>query len=183
MKYLAAVVPLLGLLACNRSTPCPGPPAAATAKPATSAATPSSDSLDDVRWNLPRLASEALQRHGYYERYDVFLGLNPYYQRGYFDADTIADVAVQITEKSSGKRGIAVIHGADSTVHVLGAGIPFGNGGDDFEWLWIWRVESRDFRDDVTPVGRELLYVEKPESAGGVIWWNGREYVWTQHGD
>jgi hypothetical protein len=113
----------------------------------------------------------------------VFLGLNPYYVRGQFDGDSLVDVAVQIIEKASGKRGIAIIHAADSSVHVLGAGVAFGNGGDDFSWLWVWRPEPRKERPDITPSGVELLYVEKPESAGGMIWWNGSSYVWTQHGD
>ncbi len=142
-----------------------------------------SDSITYVRWNLPPLASVVLGRATCAERYDLFLGLNPYFIRGQFDGDSVLDVAVQIIEKATGKRGIAIIHGADSSVHVLGAGMPFGNGGDDFSWLWVWRTEPRSARPDLTPVGRELLYVEKPESAGGMIWWNGIAYVWTQHGD
>ena len=29
----------------------------------------------------------------------------------------------------------------------------------------------------------EVLYVEKPESAGGLIYWDGRSYQWIQWGD
>jgi hypothetical protein len=183
MRRSSAAVLLLGLLACARSGPSPARSEAAGAQADAYRATISRDSLTYVRWNLPRLAQEALFRRGYLNRYALYLGLNPYYQRGTFDADTILDVAVQVTEIASGKRGIAIIHGGDSTVHILGAGTPLGNGGDDFQWLWVWRVEPRTIRADVSPVGREVLYVEKPESAGGLIWWNGHDYVWTQHGD
>jgi hypothetical protein len=141
------------------------------------------DSLVYVRWSLPKIARSALGAAENRERYDLFLDLNPYYQRGRFDGDSISDVAVQIIEKASGKRGIMIIHGGDSSVRVLGAGTAFGNGGDDFSWLWVWRVESHELRRDVNPLGIEMLYVEKPESAGGVIWWDGSQYVWTQHGD
>lgn len=143
----------------------------------------SRDSLAYVRSNLPRLASTTLYHQGYYDRYDLFLGLNPYYQRGYFDQDSAADVAVQVVEKATGKRGIAIVHGGDSTVYILGAGSPFGNGGDDFRWLWVWRVEPGRLHPRIPSAGREILYVEKPESAGGLIWWNGTAYRWTQHGD
>jgi len=129
------------------------------------------------------VATNVLTDRGYRSRYDLFLGLNPYYQRGRFDGDTVTDVAVQIVEKATGKRGVVIVHGGDSTVHVLGAGKPLGNGGDDFSWLWVWRVEPRHARPDLTPVGRELLLLEKPESAGRMVWWDGTKYVWTQHGD
>jgi hypothetical protein len=125
----------------------------------------------------------ALGRGAYSERYEPFTELNPFLLRGQFDADTAIDVAIQIREKATGKRGIAIVSGADSGVHVLWAGTAFGNGGDDFSRLWVWRVEPRSARPDIHPVGRELLYVEAPESAGGMIWWNGKTYVWTQHGD
>jgi hypothetical protein len=141
------------------------------------------DSLTFVRWNLPRLASSVLASGTYAAKYEPFLGLNPYFIRGLFDGDSTLDVAVQIRQRGTGKRGIAVVHGADSTVQILGAGIPFDNGGDDFRWLWVWRAEDRSYRPDIVAAGRELLLVEKPESAGGVIWWNGASYVWTQHGD
>jgi hypothetical protein len=129
------------------------------------------------------LAAVGLQRRGYAERYDLFLELNPYYQRGLFDGDSIPDVAVRIVEKSTGKLGLAIVHGGDSTVHILGAGNSFGNGGDDFRWAWVWRVEAAAARPDISPAGRELLYVEKPEAAGAMIWWDGTKYAWTQHGD
>ena len=170
---------------------CHGPPptpqtsssSVVNAAPDSQAAMRTRDSIIYVRWNLPRLAGVGLSSGTYAAKYDLFLGLNPYFIRGQFDGDTLLDVAVQITEKATGKRGIAIIHAADSSVHIIGAGTPFGNGGDDFRWLWVWRAEPRGARSDIAPVGRELLLVEKPESAGGMIWWNGVAYVWTQHGD
>lgn len=141
------------------------------------------DSNMYIPWNLPRLAGALLARADLADKYELFVALNPYFIRGQFDGDTTIDVAVQIREKSTGKRGVAIIHGADSSLHVIGAGTPFGNGGDDFNWLWVWRAEPPSERPDIAMAGRELLYVEKPESAGGMVWWNGRTYVWTQHGD
>jgi hypothetical protein len=71
--------------------------------------------------------------------------------------------------------------------HLLGAGTEIGNGGDDFGWLGVWRVEAPPrFKNDGVPIPRylgEVLYVEKPESASGWIGWNGRAYVWYQGSD
>jgi hypothetical protein len=177
---------LLILLCCGCGGPAPAPQASTPSGSVSTeslAARGAQDSITYVRWNLPRLAGTVLARGGRADKYEVFLGLNPYFIRGQFDDDSAIDVAVQIREKSTGKRGVAIIHGTDSSLHVIGAGTPFGNGGDDFSWLWVWRAEPPTARPDISTVGREFLYVEKPESAGGMVWWNGRAYVWTQHGD
>src|SRR3989449_10794819 len=130
------------------------------------------DSIMYVRWNLPRLAGVGLSRGTYAAKYDLFLGLNPYFIRGQFDGDTLLDVAVQITEKATGKRGIAIIHATDSSVHIIGAGTPFGNGGDDFTWLWVWRAEPRRAPPELGPGGRELPLIRQTKPAGGMIWGN-----------
>jgi hypothetical protein len=64
---------------------------------------------------------------------------------------------------------------AHPTPVTIGMGHPFGNGGDDFGWLDIWRIEA-------TAKGDQLV-VEKSESASGVVIWDGRRYRWTQLSD
>lgn len=132
-------------------------------------------------WNLPRWSYSPLRNAGLGRQFQAFYGLNPYYQRGDFDGDGVIDVAIQIIDVTSHKRGIAIIHAGDSSVHIVGAGHRFGNGGDDFSWLGVWRVDSPAKRGP-GPV-RETLYVEKPESASGWIVWNGHEYTWIQGSD
>ena len=185
MRSSSVAIVLAVCAACRGAAPTPKASTTAGVNPGPDAQVTirTRDSIIYVRWNLPRLAGVGLSRGIYAAKYDLFLGLNPYFIRGMFDGDTLLDVAVQITEKATGKRGIAIIHAVDSSVHVIGAGQHFGNGGDDFSWLWVWRAEQRSARPDITPSGREFLYVEKPESAGGMIWWNGTTYLWTQHGD
>jgi hypothetical protein len=58
---------------------------------------------------------------------------------------------------------------------MLGGGRAFGNGGDDFTWLDIWRAEPAR--------GHDQLFVEKSEPASGAITWDGRSYRWTQLAD
>lgn len=73
------------------------------------------------------------------------------------------------------KYGVLMLRRSDPRPRALGAGSAFGNGGDDFHWLNIWRVE---------PTARgDQLFVEKSESASGAITWDGRGYRWTQLGD
>lgn len=133
---------------------------------------------DYIQWNLPRWVDAPLRKAGLGTRFEPFYDLNPYYQRGDFDGDGKTDLAVQIVEKRTRKRGIAIVHAGNLSVHVLGAGTQFAKAGDDFSWLWVWRVEE--------PEGtrtREALYVEKPESASGLIAWNGRSYIWIPDAD
>jgi hypothetical protein len=61
--------------------------------------------------------------------------VNPFYLRGDFDGDGKIDLAVLVDQRSTGKSGIAIIHGVRSKVTILGAGVGIGSGGDDFEWM------------------------------------------------
>ena len=138
---------------------------------------------DFTESNLPQWAFADLRDSGYLQGYRLYLGINPFFQAGLFDGDSLVDVAVQLLEVSSGKRGLAFVHRASHSIHVVGAGKAFGNGGDDFSWLWQWFVQDASTVPEPGVMGRQTLYVGKGDSAGGMIWWNGREYVWTQWGD
>jgi hypothetical protein len=115
--------------------------------------------------------------------------LNPFYQRGDFDGDGRADYAVLVQQPSSGKRGIALVHRRNQSVHVVGAGNAMGNGGDDFSWMGAWRVfdrgpVERGVGEGAPPRLRgDALLVEKTESASAIIWWDGGRYRWYQQGD
>jgi hypothetical protein len=82
--------------------------------------------------------------------------LHPFYQRADFDGDGRGDDAVVVRHSTSGQRGIAFVHRRGAAVHVVGAGRPIGNGGDDFAWMDAWRVVERG------PVARA--------AAGGASW-------------
>ena len=100
--------------------------------------------------------------------------------RGDFDGDRVQDVAILIKEKSSGKFGIMVIHTANLDYYILGAGKSIGSGGDNFTWLGVWFVSDK--KEEANQKGEGIL-VFKPESAGGLLYWTGQEYVWKQRGD
>jgi hypothetical protein len=53
------------------------------------------------------------------------------------------DIAVLVKERSTGKLGIAIVHGTTGKVTILRAGIGIGNGGDDFDWVDSWQVYSK----------------------------------------
>jgi hypothetical protein len=118
--------------------------------------------------------------------YDVSFQVQPFYLRGDFNSDQKTDVAVLVKQRTTGKLGIAIIHGATDKVTILGAGTAIGNGGDDFEWMDSWGVYSRDrvaTGRNVPKVRGDALLVSKSEAASALIYWNGELYVWLQQGD
>ena len=75
-------------------------------------------------------------------RRDCSRPVNPFYQRGDFDGDGRADLAILVRDKATGKIGILVLHRVGKPT-LLGAGRSFGNGGDDFAWIDQWSVDDR----------------------------------------
>src|SRR2546430_5566459 len=55
----------------------------------------------------------------------------------------------------------AIIHAADSSVHIIGAGTPFGNGGDDFRWVWRTEKHTSELQSQSNLVCRLLLVKKK----------------------
>src|SRR5262249_2227041 len=97
------------------------------------------------------------------------------------------DAAVLVKERSTGKLGIAIVHGTTGKVTILGAGIGIGNDGDDFEWMDSWQVYFKAcvaHAEGETSVHlrSDALLVEKSEAASALIYWNGKRYVWSQQG-
>ena len=137
-------------------------------------------------YDIPELVQKAVTNGSLARKYDVSLHLNPLYLRGDFNGDGNIDVAVLVKQRSTGKVGIAIVHGATEKVTILGAGTAIGNGGDDFEWMHTWQVYSKArAAKEVgeTHVRGDVLLVSKSEAASALIYWNGKRYVWLQQGD
>jgi len=140
-------------------------------------------------YNVTETFERAISKGPLAKDYEVSFHLNPFYLRGDFNGDGEIDVAVLVKQRSTGKLGIAIIHGGTSKVAILGAGARLGNGGDDFEWMDNWQVypKGRVARWTDEPslprLQGEALLVGKSEAASGLIYWDGKRYVWFQQGD
>lgn len=129
-------------------------------------------------------------------KYAFYFGLNPFYLRGDFNGDGFFDIAILITELSSGKRGILIYHGEVDKIYILGAGNPLEREQDspenvieEFSWLNVWFVFGKKDVDQgvtedhtITLIG-EAIHAEKAEAAAGLIYWNGKGYLFYQQGD
>jgi len=146
------------------------------------------------QWSAPSWAARAFEAAGIgldadgNERLTVATHVNPAVLFGDFDGDQRTDVAVLVREKSFSKLGLAIaLQGRD--VVVLGAGIVFGNGGDDFSWLDHWftftkgKVDPGADGSAPPTLQGDALWVEKSESASALIYWSGSKFAWYQQGD
>jgi hypothetical protein len=115
--------------------------------------------------------------------YEFIEKVEPAFQLGDFNGDGKPDVATMIRNRSSNKVGVLILHRDNYGAHILGAGKPFGSGGDDWSWLGAWRVIPTTQLPRGLSKGRDALVVEKPESAGIALYWTGSEYAWMQWGD
>jgi hypothetical protein len=135
--------------------------------------------------DIPEVINGAIANGSLAKDYELSFRVKPFYQRGDFNGDGKIDVAVLVKQRSSGKLGIAIIHGVTNKVTILGAGTAIGNGGDDFDWMDSWESCSKDrvASGDVPKLHGDALLVSKSEAASGLIYWNGKRYVWLQQGD
>ena len=137
----------------------------------------------------PEGAASLFKTTGLDRQYEISKHLTPSSLTGDFDGDGKPDIAVLVKQKSSKKIGIAVCHSSTGKVFFIGAGTEMGNGGDNFDWMDIWRVTSKATaakklgRAAAATLKGDAIHVEKSESASGLIYWNGRKYIWRQGGD
>jgi hypothetical protein len=138
---------------------------------------------------MPDAVKKALTKGALGKEYDLSTRINPSYLEGDFNGDGKIDAAVLVTQRSTGKVGIAIVHGTTGKVTILGAGSVMGNGGDDFEWMDSWQVFPKvraahaAGETSVPHLRGDALLVEKSEAASALIYWNGKRYVWSQQGD
>ena len=139
--------------------------------------------------DIPEVLKRAITTSSLAKNYDLSFRINPFYLRGDFNGDRKIDVAALVKQRSTGKLGIAIVHGEAEKATILGAGTAIGNGGDDFEWMDSWQVYSKDRvaleggKKSLPHLRRDALLVSKSEAASALIYWNEKHYVWLQQGD
>ena len=138
-------------------------------------------------YNVPEAVTQCWAKKKYEHSYEISGSINPFYLRGDFNGDAGTDYAILITEKRSGKRGLAICFGGTVSTAILGAGKEF-NEADEF-MLEAWQVYGKRSVSQGGGEGPpprllgEAILVEWPERASGLIYWNGKKFVWYQQGD
>lgn len=135
--------------------------------------------------SLPPDVWESLTRGN---SYAIVSLINPFYLQGDFDGDGWRDTAVLVKERTSGKRGVAVVF-KGGKVRIVGAGKDAGDGTTDLDWMDAWYVErkgsvAQGATDEAPPeLKGDGLMVIKTESGSGLIYWDGKRFRFYQQGD
>jgi len=150
---------------------------------------------------LPAPFSDTFKSKGLDKKYVIVSFLNPSYLQADFNGDTMEDIAVLVTEKTIKKKGILLIHGKTNEQFVFGAGTSFGNGDKDFKWADKWSVynkktalETQFDKASGDIIGSKTIklvipgiliedYEDGAAIADGIIYWNGKQYIWIHQGE
>ena len=121
---------------------------------------------------LPPWADSALAKAGFWSGYDFSSRTSPEVEFGDLDGDGLWDVAIAVVDKGGRRRGLAIVHQIDRSVHIVGAGQPLGNGRDQFSEWGIGRL-----------IGHRAGVRVVEWHADGWIIWSGSTYVWVPDSD
>jgi hypothetical protein len=150
---------------------------------------------------IPTWFQDSFKRKGLDKKYTISTFLQPSFLQADFNSDATQDIAVTVTEKTTNRKGILLIHNRTDAHFLFGAGISFGSGGNDFTWADKWMLyqkkTAQETRFDKTSGDitgsktRQLAHpgilIENHEDgaplAGGIIYWNGKTYSWIHQGE
>ncbi len=135
------------------------------------------ESLNEARYDdLPKGVYTSLVGSGFFDNYEVYFDMSPFFQRGDFNGDGAIDIAIQVISKTSRKRGIVFLHNNDLNYYVIGAGSKFGDLGDDFSWLNKWRIDSFTLQQSRISASAEALILDNPSFPKSLIYFDGKSY-------
>jgi len=137
------------------------------------------------------------------EKFKVFSGkyvVSSYIKPQFLEADLSGskktDVAIAIERKVDKKKGILILFAGSDKSFLVGAGNMFGKAGDDFEWANTWSIfrEKTTFETTFKPNGdvgngkevkldRPGIEIREEEGAGGIIYFDGKKFIWIHQGD
>lgn len=137
------------------------------------------------------LETDLLKENTFYINYTYDKRIKPHFLQADFNNDGYKDLALPIQEISSGKMGFAIIHNQSHEVFVLGAGTQVKNGlSDNMGYIDTWKVNTKrenqpglDSNGEINKNGPLILeypslQIEKSEVGGGLIYWDGKTYVY-----
>ena len=148
--------------------------------------------------NLPLWFTCAFKQNHLDSKYTLSNSLTPANLQADFNGDSSQDVAVLISEKRTNKVGVLLMQNKGNQFFIFGAGHDFGNGSDNFNWVNHWSVYKNEtayktnFNKKTGDIigGKQIklmrpaiLFQNTEQESGGLIYWDGRKYIWIQQGE
>jgi hypothetical protein len=150
---------------------------------------------------LPEWFTDTFKKKGLDRKYLLTSNWSPSFLQADFNGDAVQDLAVLILEKATKRKGILLLHGNTKEAFIFGAGTSLGAGGNDFQWADKWALytqktawETRFDKETGEMIGAKKVALTRPgilmedyedgaALAGGIIYWNGKKYVWIHQGE
>lgn len=143
---------------------------------------------------LPRWGQDQFKKFA--GKYDLGkYGESPFLEAD-FSGDKKLDLAIPIERKTDKKKGVLILFAESNHVFVIGAGFTFENAGDDFNWATTWSiirdrtVHETTLKPNGDVDGEREITLERPaigirqqEGSGGLIYFNGKKFIWIHQGD
>ncbi|MBI4128805.1 MAG: hypothetical protein HY460_02025 [Parcubacteria group bacterium] len=129
--------------------------------------------------SIPPWAMAAFHRTIRPDTLNFFYDTNPFCQRGDFNGDGIADIAIRVVPVTQ-NRGILIIHGGVGDVHLVGAGNMDSDGeaarmafGMDAWYVYERKPVERGVTAENPPtlVGEALMLV-KTDASSALLYWD-----------
>ncbi|MEI6949257.1 hypothetical protein V9K67_18880 [Paraflavisolibacter sp. H34] len=150
--------------------------------------------------SLPSWFTAAFRNKALNRKYDLHPYLKPSFLQADFNGDGTRDIAVPVMVKGTKKKGVLLVHGKTTEYFLFGAGTDFGTGSDDYYWVDQWGIYSHKTAfetqfnkdDEITGVKEHKLtrpgilveaYEDGASIGGGIIYWNGKKYIWIHQGE
>ena len=91
----------------------------------------------------------------------------------------VVDIDIVFVDTGEFYECIFVVFGDGESSDFVSSGV--SNGGDDFSWMNIWTVRSK--QDEKSGSQVESIIIGKAESASAEIKWKDDKFLWYQEGD
>lgn len=141
-----------------------------------------------VQYNTPKHIHKCVQSDRTAGWLKIVQSVNPFYLRGDFNGDNLMDYAVLVQDLNSKKKGIAICHAQSNDPLVLGPRIHLqrsdGYVYEEFN-VEAWQVHPKMKRipktvDEGPPpeLQGDAILVIWPERGSGLIFWDGKKYLW-----
>lgn len=144
--------------------------------------------------DLPAWAQERLKK--FEKNYNRVNYIGPSFLQADFSGDKKADLAILIERKADQKKGILILFAQSDQSFIVGSGNEFDAAGDNLEWASVWEVFTEKetyettFTEEGDVAGGREIKLDRPaislwqeEGSGGLIYFNGRKFVWIHQGD
>lgn len=151
--------------------------------------------------SLPAWFLKSFNKQGLNKNYILLNSITPSFLEADFNGDNKNDIAVQIRNIKTKKKGILIINANQNRYYIFGAGNKFFKEKfDNTDWLSGWNIYKKriaydsQFNSDGDEIGSKNIVLKHPaiyiyaiedgdDYAGQLLYWDGYKYISIHQGE